>query len=190
MSALTAVAAPGEKTAVRVKPGRRTLHFVAEHAPALALGVAFVAPLLIAVLTLGLGIGANAAIFSVVDAVVIRPLPYPESERLVGVWNDAPGINLRHFEQGDATYVLFRRENRVLEQMGIYSNGSVTLTGGQTPERIDAATVTGSLFTVLRVPPALGRTIQEGDEKPGAEKVVVLHVLHGATDYSALLFDE
>jgi len=130
--------------------------------------------LLIAVITLGVGIGANAAIFSVVDAVVIRPLPFPESDRLVGVWNDAPGIKLNHFEQSDGTYVLYRRENRVLEDLGIYSNGSATLTGGQTPERIEATTATGSLFTVLRIPAALGRTIQEADGKPGAEKVVVL----------------
>jgi len=130
--------------------------------------------LLIAVLTLGVGIGANAAIFSVVDAVVIRPLPYPESERLVGVWNDAPGIKLSHFEQSDGTYVLYRRENRVLEDLGIYATSAATLTGGQAPERIESATVTGSLFPVLRVQAALGRAIQEADEKPGAEKVVVL----------------
>ncbi len=130
--------------------------------------------LLVAVITLGVGIGANAAIFSVVDAVVIRPLPYPEPDRLVGVWNDAPGINFRHFEHSTGSYVLYRRENRVLADLGIYSEGSVTLTGRQSPERLGATAATGSLFSVLRVPPALGRAIQEADEKPGAEKVAVL----------------
>jgi predicted permease len=130
--------------------------------------------LLVAVITLGVGIGANAAIFSVVDAVVIRPLPYPEPDRLVGVWNDAPGINSRHFEHSTGSYALYRRENRVLADLGIYSEGSVTLTGRQSPERLGATAATGSIFSVLRVPPAHGREIQEADEKPGAEKVAVL----------------
>ncbi len=130
--------------------------------------------LLVAVITLGVGIGANAAIFSVVDAVVIRPLPYPEPDRLVGVWNDAPGINFRHFDHSTGSYVLYRRENRMLTDLGIYSEGSVTLTGRQSPERLGATAATGSVFSVLRVPPAQGRTIQEADEKPGAEKVAVL----------------
>jgi putative ABC transport system permease protein len=130
--------------------------------------------LLIAVITLGVGIGTNAAIFSVVDAVLIRPLPYPEPERLVGVWHDAPGLKLRHFEQSDGTYALYRKENRVLEELGIYHDGSATLTGGEASERLGATRSTGSTFTVLRVPAALGRTIQEADEKPGAEPVAVL----------------
>ena len=130
--------------------------------------------LLIAVLTLGVGIGANAAIFSVVDAVVIRPLPYPEPERLVGVWHDAPGLKLNHFEQSNGTYAIYRKENRVLEDFGIYDTRPATLTGSGTPERVDSAELTGSIFSVLRAPAARGRTIQEADEKPGAEKVAVL----------------
>ncbi|HSS50441.1 MAG TPA: ABC transporter permease [Thermoanaerobaculia bacterium] len=130
--------------------------------------------LLIAVVTLGLGIGANAAIFSVVDAVLIRPLPYPESERLVGLWGTAPGLKMDKIQFSDGAYVLFRRENRVLAEMAIYREGSATLTGGQTPERVGMAGVTGSLFALLRVPPARGRTIQAADEAPGAEKVAVL----------------
>jgi len=130
--------------------------------------------LLVAVFTLAVGIGANAAIFSVVNAVLIRPLPYPEPERLVGVWHTAPGLDMDQFEQSDASYVLYRKANRVLEELGIYWDGSVTLTGGETPERLDAAGATASLFTVLRVPPLVGRTIEEQDEKPGADKVAVL----------------
>ncbi len=130
--------------------------------------------LLVAVITLGVGIGANVAIFTVVDAVLLRPLPYAQPDRLVGVWNDAPGLKLRHFQQSYGTYLLFRRENRVFEDLGLYTQGAVTLAGAQGPERQQAARVTGSLFNVLRVPAALGRTIQEADEKPGAEKVVLL----------------
>jgi len=129
---------------------------------------------LITVLTLGLGIGANAAIFSVVNAVLLRPLPYPQPERIMAVWHDAPGIGLRKFEQSDATYLLYRKENRVLEDFGIYANGSANLTGGQEPVRVSAAGMTGSVFGVLRVPAALGRPLAEADERPGAEPVAVL----------------
>ncbi|HEV2856531.1 MAG TPA: ABC transporter permease [Thermoanaerobaculia bacterium] len=130
--------------------------------------------LLVAVFTLAVGIGANAAIFSVVNAVLIRPLPYPEPERLVAVWHTAPGLNMDLFEHSDASYVLYRGSNKVLEDLGIYWEGSVTLTGGETPERVDASGATGSVFSVLRVRPVLGRTIEAADEKPGAEKVVVI----------------
>jgi len=129
---------------------------------------------LLTVLTLGVGIGANAAIFSVVDAVLIRPLPYPEPERVVAVWHTAPGIGMPQFEQSDATYVLYRKENRVLEDLGIFWDGSVTLTGGQEPERLRASGATASVFHVLRIQPAVGRTLQAADEKTGAEPVAVL----------------
>ncbi|HEV2845283.1 MAG TPA: ABC transporter permease, partial [Thermoanaerobaculia bacterium] len=130
--------------------------------------------LLISIFTLAVGIGANAAIFTVVNAVLIRPLPYPEPERLAGIWHTAPGLDMEKFEQSDATYLLYRKNNRVLENLGIYLDGSVTLTGGEQPERVGAAGVTASVLSVLRVPPALGRPIQEADEKPGAEKVALL----------------
>jgi len=130
--------------------------------------------LLVAVITLGIGIGANASIFSVVDAVLIRPLPYPEAERLVAVWGTAPGLKMDRISQSDGFYVLFRKENRVLAEMGIYQEGSATLTGASSPERVGVARLTASVFSVLRVPPARGRTLQEADDKPGAAQVAVL----------------
>jgi putative ABC transport system permease protein len=130
--------------------------------------------LLVAVVTLAVGIGANAAIFSVVNAVLIRPLPFDEPERLVGVWHTAPGLEMEQFEHSDGSYVLYRGNNRSLEDLGIFWQGSVTLTGGETPERVDASGATASLFDVLRVKPRLGRGFQAADEKPGAEKVAVI----------------
>jgi putative ABC transport system permease protein len=130
--------------------------------------------LLVAVFTLAVGIGANVAIFTVVNAVLIRPLPYAEPERLVMVWHSAPGLKMEQFEHSDATYVLYRKSNRVLEDLGIYWDGAVTLTGGEAPERVRAAGFTASVFSVLRGKPILGRSLQEADEGPGAEKVAVL----------------
>jgi predicted permease len=128
----------------------------------------------LAVLTLAVGIGANAAIFSVVNAVLIRPLPYSEPERLVGIWHTAPGLGMDQFEHSDATYLLYRENNRALEDFGIYWEGSVTLTGGDQPERVGASGVTASVFSTLAVPPVLGRGFAEADERPGAEPVAVL----------------
>ena len=128
----------------------------------------------IAILTLAVGIGANAAIFTVVDAVLLQPLPYPEPQQIMGVSHTAPGIGMDSFELSDGTYFVYRRDNRSFSDLGIYWDGSVTLTGGQAPERVGASGATAGVFAVLRQPAALGRTIQEGDERPGAEPVTVL----------------
>jgi predicted permease len=129
---------------------------------------------LLAILTLGLGIGANSAIFTVVNAVLIRPLPYPEPERLVSVLHTAPGVGFDVLEHSEATYLLYRKHNKVLEDLGIYWDGSAALTGGREPEQVEAAGVSPSVFGILRVPPALGRAFVEADGGPGSEKVLVL----------------
>lgn len=129
---------------------------------------------LLAILTLGLGIGATSAIFTVVNSILIEPLPYPEPERVVSVWNSAPGLGMEAFEHSDATYLLYRRLNKHLEELGIYWQGSVTLTGGEVPERVGASGATPSVFSVLRIPPLLGRTLGEEDGRGGADPVVVL----------------
>jgi hypothetical protein len=130
---------------------------------------------LIAVFTLAVGIGANAAIFTVLNAVLLRPLPYPEPQGIMGVAHKAPGVNAPdRFELSDGTYFVFRRDNRTLEDIGIYWDDSVTLTGGREPERVRASGATASVFSVLRATPARGRTVQPEDEKPGADPVVVL----------------
>lgn len=130
--------------------------------------------LAVAVLTLAVGLGANVALYTVVQAVLLRPLPYPEPERLVSVWHTAPGMKLDRFPHSDTTYLAYRSLNRSLTDLGIHDERSASLTGVAEPERLDAAGVTGSLFRVLGVPPALGRTLAEADERPGAEPVVVL----------------
>ena len=129
---------------------------------------------LLAILTLGLGIGANAAIFTVVNAVLIRPLPYSEPERLVSIQHTAPGAGFDVLPHSDATYLLYRKNQKALEDLGIFWDGSVALTGGQEPERVGAAGVTPSVFGILRVPPAVGRTLVEADGGPGGERVMVL----------------
>jgi len=134
---------------------------------------------LISILTLAVGIGATAAIFTVVNAVLLQPLPYHEPQQIMGVSNTAPGLGMDVLEQSDGTFFVYRRDSRSFTDLGIYSDGAAyggaaTLTGGQEPERISASRATAGVFAVLRQPAALGRTLQEEDEKPGAPPVAVL----------------
>jgi len=129
---------------------------------------------LITLLTLALGIGANTAIFSLVYGVLIKPLPYPESDRLVAVANSAPGIGLDDFQQSDATFFHFRTHNHVFDEIGLYTETTANLTGAGTPERLDAALFTDTMLAVLDTPPALGRGFLPEEGRPGGETVVLL----------------
>jgi predicted permease len=126
------------------------------------------------IITLAVAIGATTAIFSVVNAVLIQPLPYPDSQQLVGVWHTAPGIDAPQFEQANGTYLLYRRDNHVFDEIGIYRGSTVNLTGGEIPEELTAAEITASAFNVLQVPARLGRVFVEADESPDAEPTVIL----------------
>src|SRR3970040_1073887 len=92
----------------------------------------------VAILTLGLGIGANAAIFSVVNGVLLKPLPFAEPDRLVGVWHAAPGMNIPLLNQSPATYFVYRDDGQTLEDMGMWDNTAVTVTGAGETERVQA----------------------------------------------------
>ena len=133
----------------------------------------------VAVLALALGIGANTAVFTVVDAALLRPLPYKEPDRLVHIWETKLQ---EQFSQREPAYPDFRdwKENsRVFKDLaGYQGGGSVTLTGGDAPERIRGTAVTANFFSVLGVEPIIGQTFGPEDEQPGAErKVVVSHGL-------------
>lgn len=128
----------------------------------------------VAVLTLGLGIGANTAIFSVVNGVLLKPLPYPDADRLVGVWHAAPGMNIPVMNQSPATYFTYREEGRVFQDFGLWDNGSVSVTGIGEPERLEALFVTDGTLAALRVQPVLGRTFTKADDTPSAPARVLL----------------
>jgi predicted permease len=120
---------------------------------------------IVALVALALGIGATTAIFSVVDRVMLRPLPYPEPERLVSV-----GFTLAHPDYFD-----WRARNQVFEDMAIVRGPApATLTGLDEASQLDLASATASFFQVLRVQPMMGRPFTEAEDKPGAPKVVLL----------------
>src|SRR5262249_21148506 len=126
----------------------------------------------VAALALMLGIGANSAIFSVVNAVILRPLPYEESERLVFLSERSP--QLEGMSISWPNYQDWRAQNQVFEQIGVYNRQSYNLTGTGEPERIIAGQVSYELFSALRAKPALGRVFDSEDDKPGANRVVIL----------------
>jgi putative ABC transport system permease protein len=128
----------------------------------------------VAVMTLALGIGANAAIFSVINGVLLKPLPFAEADRLVGVWHSAPGVNIPLMNQGPATYLTYREENQTFEDIGLWATAAVSVTGAGEPERVAALRVTDGLLGVLRVHPATGRSFTAEDDRPGAPQTIML----------------
>ena len=144
---------------------------------------------LIAVMTLALGIGASTAIFSVVDGVLLRSLPYPEAERLVELQEvTAKGSRISFAEPN---FLDIRARSRTLEGVAEYSWGTATVTGGSEPARAIAVRVSGDFFRVIGVQPFLGRTFAPEESKQGGASVVVIsndfwhQVLGGKTDLSA-----
>lgn len=128
----------------------------------------------IAVLTLAVGIGANSAIFSVVDGVVLKSLPYPEADELVGLWHTAPGLDLPQFEQSNTTYTLYRERAQSFQEMGLVGRRTMTLIGEGEPVRLNVGSATASLFRTFGLAPVLGRTFSEDEDDPGAPQVAVL----------------
>ncbi len=125
----------------------------------------------VAVVTLALGIGANTAIFSVVNAVLLRPLPYPNADRLVVVgerWMGGGG------DLAPPDYLDIAAENRAFEQMAAYKSWNFNLSAGPRPERVTGAVITTNTFSLLGVDPVLGRGFLQGDGGPGGERTVVL----------------
>ncbi|HSR51442.1 MAG TPA: ABC transporter permease [Acidobacteriota bacterium] len=142
----------------------------------LALRHFFQSPLFTAItlLTLALGIGANSAIFSVINGVLLKPLPFEDPDRLVGVWHTAPGLGFEIANQSPATYFTYRDENRVFTDIGLWDNTSVTVTGLDQPERVSGIQVTDGTLPLLHIEPALGRTFNAQDDSPGSPRTVIL----------------
>ena len=126
---------------------------------------------LVAVLTLALGIGANSAIFTVVNGILLKPLPYPQSERLVGVYHTAGG---QRAVMSGPNYSDIARLATSLENSAAYTTSRTILTGEGDATRLQIAEVSASLFNVLRVSPALGRAFNADENTPGRTNVVIL----------------
>jgi len=129
---------------------------------------------LIALVTLALGIGVNTAIFSAVDSVLLRPLPFKDPERLVSIWEQTLRMGIVRNEVAPANFSDLRTQNQSFEAIGAYGPQDINLTGDGEPERISAQLVSANVFSILGVQPALGRTFLTNEDQPGQHRVVVL----------------
>lgn len=129
-----------------------------------------------ALLSLSLGIGANIAIFSVINAVLIRPLPYPEPEKLVGVFNSAvfPGLVMKDWPLTLDMYTTYNEGQRSFEEFGVWIPGAAGVTAAGDPEQVTTVAMTHGVLRALGVKPYLGRWFSSTDEMQGAQKTVIL----------------
>jgi predicted permease len=134
------------------------------------------APLFTAItlLTLAIGIGANTVIFSVIEGVLLKPLPYRHPEELIGVWHAAPGIGIKELNMSPSIYFIDREQSTTLQDIGAYDGDSLSVTGAGEPEHVRGLDVTDGTLPVLGVTPALGRLFTRQDDSPGAPQTVLL----------------
>src|SRR5215510_2388160 len=111
----------------------------------------------IAIITLAIGIGANSAIFSTVYALLLKPLPFPDLDRIVAVWEKLPSRGVERNEVTVADYLDWRAQNKTFEQLGIYTWWSTNLSGEGTPERVQGYQITPNFLEIVGVKPFLGR---------------------------------
>jgi putative ABC transport system permease protein len=133
----------------------------------------------VALLTLAVGIGANSAVFSVINAVLLKPLPYPKSSDLVAVWHVAPGAEGLASVSGDlrlsvSMYFTYSDQNRSFEHIGIWFPFTASVTGVAEPEQVRTVIVSDGVLQALGVPPALGRSLAGSDQTPDAAQTLLL----------------
>lgn len=124
--------------------------------------------------SLAIGIGANSAIFSVVDALLLRPLPYPRPDRLANVWLHSPGLGIFRDWPSPGQYTDIQKENHSFEQMALAQSRTIVLTGREQPERIDALRAQSTLLAMLGAKPLIGRLLLPEEDMPGKPPVAIL----------------
>ena len=120
------------------------------------------------VVTLALGIGANTAIFSVINGVLLKPLPFPAPDRLIGVWQSAPGVNIPDLNASLADYVTYREDSRTFADVALWQGRAFTVTEFQDPERVEGFALTSRLLPMIGVTRSLGATLRKRTVKPAA----------------------
>ena len=129
---------------------------------------------LAALITLAVGIGANTAVFSVVDGVLLRPLPYPDSDRLGLIWIHSPGIGILQDWPSPGHFLDIKAQNRSFEDMALVHGGTRTLTGGEEPVRLEVLRTSSTLFAMLGAQPIMGRLFNADDDGPGPPRIAIL----------------
>src|SRR6266478_7302715 len=122
----------------------------------------------VTVITLAAGIGGNTVVFSVLEGVLLKPLPYPRTEELVGVWHNAPGLQITDLNMAPSNYFIYREQGKTLQDIGMYQGDSVSVTGIGEPEQVPALRVSDATLPLLSVQPMLGRHFRREDDVAGA----------------------
>jgi predicted permease len=134
------------------------------------------APLFTAVtlITLAVGVGANTVIFSVLQGVLLKPLPYPHSDQLIGVWHTAPGLGFKELNMSPSIYFIDREQSATLQDIGAYVDDSFSVTGSGEPEHVRGMDVTDGTLPLLGVVPVAGRLFTREDDSPGSRATVLV----------------
>jgi len=137
----------------------------------------------VTLLTLAIGIGANTAIFSVLDGVLLKPLPYPHAEQLIYVDHKAPGVGMTHAGEAPFLYYIFREQNRTLQDLGMWDGNSVAVTGTAEPQQVSAVDVTQGVLPILGAQPVVGRLFTTADDAPDSPRTVILSYAYWQAHY-------
>ena len=128
----------------------------------------------VTLITIAAGVGGNTVVFSVLESILLKPLPYPRPNELIGVWQTAPGVNIANLNMAPSNYFIYREQNQTLQDVGVYDTSRANLTGAGEPERIDTLDVTDGTLPLLGIPPLLGRTFTREDDSPGSPDTAVI----------------
>ena len=129
---------------------------------------------IVTLITIAAGVGGNTVVFSVLESILLKPLPYPRPSELIGVWQTAPGVNIPNLNMAPSNYFIYREQNQTLQDIGVYDSSRANLTGAGEPERLDTLDVTDGTLPLLGIPPALGRTFTRQDDSPGSPDTAVI----------------
>ena len=128
----------------------------------------------VTLLTVAVGIGATTAVFSVVNGVLLKPLPYPQADQLVAIEHTAPGLKLPQLPTSPSLYFTYREHGTVFQDVGMWQGDQLNVTGLNEPEQVEGMDVTDGLLPLLGVQPILGRTFTRADDQPNAAKTAML----------------
>ena len=125
-------------------------------------------------LTLAIGIGANTAIFSVINSILLKPLPFPDPDRLVGLWHTASGLDLKELDMCPSMYFTYREHARSFTDVGLYNGGTMSMSRIAKPEEVRVLWVTDGTLPILGVTPLMGRQFTERDTVDGSPGTIML----------------
>jgi predicted permease len=139
----------------------------------------------ITLITLSAGVGANTVVFSVLEGVLLKPLPYSRPSELVGLWHTAPGLNITDLNMSPSNYFIYREQGQTFQDVGLYQGDSVSITGTAEPEQVVALDVTDGTLPLLGIPPLLGRWFTREDDLPSAPDTAILNYGYWSRKFGA-----